>query len=153
MIPTLALKPVMDRLPAGFDELRAEANAEGYRFVERLAKDWEENAARFDRDGEALLAAYVGDVLAAIGGITLDPLVADMLRVRRFYVRSAFRGHGVGRRLVEALLEHPRRAGHTVVVNAARGSSPFWEVVGFVPDVRDGHTHALLPSLPAAHPR
>jgi GNAT superfamily N-acetyltransferase len=153
MIPTLALKPVIDRLPAGLDDLKAEASAEGYRFVERLSKEWEADAARFDRDGEALLAAHVSEMLAAVGGITLDPVLPGTLRVRRFYVRRSFRGYGIGRSLVEALLEYPRRSGRIVVVNAARGSSSFWEAVGFAPDARDGHTHVLLPSRPTAHPR
>ncbi len=58
------LQPVIEDLPAGFDALRAEALAEGYRFVERLAADWMSRALRFDREGEALLAAHVNGVLA-----------------------------------------------------------------------------------------
>ena len=34
------LQRVIKELPAGFDALRAEARAEGYLFVERLATDW-----------------------------------------------------------------------------------------------------------------
>jgi GNAT superfamily N-acetyltransferase len=148
----LAFERVIDRLPAGFDDMRSEATAEGYQFVERLSTEWEANATRFDRDGEALLAAHASDVLAAIGGITFDPVVTGASRMRRFYVRRLFRGNGIGRGLVEALLAYPRRAGRIVVVNAARGSSPFWEAVGFVPDTRDGHTHILPTSHPTAHP-
>ena len=33
------LEPVLDALPVGFDALRAEAFAEGFRQVERLAAD------------------------------------------------------------------------------------------------------------------
>jgi GNAT superfamily N-acetyltransferase len=148
----LAFEPVIDRLPAGFDDMRTEAAAEGYRFLERLFNDWEANATRFDRDGEVLLAAHVSGVLAAIGGVTFDPVVTGASRMRRFYVRCPFRGNGIGRRLVEALLEYPRRAGRIVVVNAARGSSPFWEAVSFVPDMRDGHTHILSTSHWTARP-
>jgi len=78
---------------------------------------------RFDRDGEELLAAHMDGVLVAIGGLALDPLVPGAMRMRRFDVRPSFRRHGIGRSLVEGLLEHPRRTGHIVVVNAARGSS------------------------------
>jgi hypothetical protein len=45
---------------------------------------------RFDRPGEGLLTAYSAGVLAAIGGITIDPIVPDALRMRRFYVRPGF---------------------------------------------------------------
>lgn len=138
---------VIGKLPDGFDELRGEAYAEGYRFVERLATDWAAGTTRFDRHGEALLAAYMDGVLAGIGGRTLDPVVPDALRVRRFYVRAACRNQGTGRRLVEALLEFPRRAGTVVLVNAAQGSAAFWEALGFVPERRDGHSHVFDPGI------
>ena len=137
----LKLQRVMKELPAGFDTLRAEARAEGYRFVERLATDWLSLTTRFDRDGEALLAARVNGVLAGIGGLTIDPVVPDALRMRRFYVRLAYRRGGIGRKMATALLEPARSAGGLVTVNAAPASAAFWESLGFVADARDGHTH------------
>jgi GNAT superfamily N-acetyltransferase len=92
---------------------------------------------------EALIAVHVGGTLAAVGGITRDPVMVRALRMRRFYVRRAFRGRGIGRRLVEALLDG-RHGEWTVVVNAGRRSSRFWEAVGFASDARDEHTHVLL---------
>ena len=138
-VPTL--QRVTTELPAGFDALRAEARAEGYRFVERLANDWISLTARFDRDGEALLAVRVNGVLAGIGGLTIDPVVLDALRMRRFYVRLAYRRSGIGRKIATALLEPARSAGGLVTVNAAPASTAFWESLGFVADARDGHTH------------
>ena len=138
----LELEPVLGALPAGFDALRADALAEGFRQVERLASDWEAGRTRFDRDGEALLAARLNGVLVGIGGLTMEPVVPGALRMRRFYVRPASRRIGVGRRLVTALL-----AGvdgyRSITVNAAPASVAFWESVGFNPDPRDGHTHVL----------
>ena len=133
---------VVEDLPTGFDALRAEARAQGFRQVERLAADWEARTTRFDREGEALIAARVNGVLAGIGGLTIEPVVPDALRMRRFYVRSAFRRSGVGRQLTTALLArvHDDRL---ITVNAAPASIPFWEAVGFTPDARDGHTHIL----------
>jgi GNAT superfamily N-acetyltransferase len=96
---------------------------------------------RFDRPGEALLAAYSEGVLAAIGGITIDPIVPDALRMRRFYVRPAFRRTGIGREIAHALLERAFRTSRVVTLNAAVDSVPFWENLGFAPQVRDGHTH------------
>jgi GNAT superfamily N-acetyltransferase len=135
------IQRVIEKLPAGFDALRAEARAEGYRFAERLATDWLSGTIRFDREGEALLAARVNGVLAGIGGLTIEPVVPDALRMRRFYVRLAYRRTGIGRKLAIALLERARSASGLVTVNAAPASAPFWESLGFAPDVRDGHTH------------
>jgi GNAT superfamily N-acetyltransferase len=64
--------------------------------------------------------------------------------MRRFYVRLEFRRGGVGRRLAAALLDPALRSGRPVMVNAASGSGPFWESLGFAPDPRDGHTHVLI---------
>jgi len=138
----LELEPVLDALPAGFDVLRADALAEGFRQVERLAADWEAGTTRFDRDGEALLAARLNGVLVGIGGLTIEPVVPGALRMRRFYVRPAFRRLGVGRRLVTALLVGVD-GNRSITVNAAPASIAFWERVGFSPDPCDRHTHIL----------
>ncbi len=131
-----------EALPAGLPALRAEARHEGFRFLERLASDWEAGTARFDRPGEVLLAGLVADVLAGVGGLTLDPVAPSALRMRRFYVHPAFRRCGIGRALARALLERPGTAGRRVTVNAGIAGAPmFWEALGFVADRCEGHTH------------
>jgi hypothetical protein len=55
----IELEPVSEELPAGFEALRAAAHTEGFRQAERLANDWHAATTRFDREGEALLAARV----------------------------------------------------------------------------------------------
>ena len=137
------IEPVAGILPAGFNELRAEAHAEGYRHLERLAVDWAAGALRFDGEAEALLAARSGAVLAGIGGLTRDPGDPVALRLRRFYVAKSCRRHGVGRALAVRLLARAAASGGPVTVNAAAGSEMFWQALGFHPDPRDGHTHVL----------
>jgi GNAT superfamily N-acetyltransferase len=139
--PEPELRLVIENLPAGFDALPEETRAEGYSFVQRLAADWEAHRIRFDRKGEALLAARVTGVLAGIGGLTIEPILPGALRMRRFYVRPLFRRAGIGRRLATALLEWARTTGLLVTVNAAPASVSSWESLGFAPDMRDGHTH------------
>jgi GNAT superfamily N-acetyltransferase len=139
--PPVRLEAVVDKLPADFGTMQAEARAEGYRFLDRLGSDWGAGAMRFDRPGEALLAAYSEDVLAAIGGITVDPIVPDALRMRRFYMRPAFRRTGIGREIALALLEGGLQRVRVVTLNAAEKSVPFWKAPGFVSEARDGYTH------------
>jgi GNAT superfamily N-acetyltransferase len=86
-----------------------------------------------------LLAAYDGDELAGIGGITLETALPGALRMRRFYIALAHRRTGIGRTLALALFEGAR--GRIITANAAAGSQAFWESFGFVPDRRDGRTH------------
>jgi GNAT superfamily N-acetyltransferase len=140
-VPPVRFEAVVDKLPADFEAMRAEARGEGYAFLDRLANDWASGAIRFDRSGEALLAAHSDGVLAAIGGITIDPVLPDALRMRRFYVRSAFRRIGIGREIAQVLLERASRSVRVVTLNAAVDSVPFWEALGFAPQVLDGHTH------------
>jgi GNAT superfamily N-acetyltransferase len=137
----IRLAQIADALPDEFETLRMEARAEGYNFIERLAAHWSSEAIRFDHDGEALLAAYVGGELAAVGGLTVDPAIPAALRMRRFYVRQRYRRSGIGRRLAAELIERASQAGRPVTVNAGQGSAAFWEALGFVSDERDGHTH------------
>src|ERR1700686_1980299 len=81
--------------------LLAESTAEGFRFVERLSREWEEGRSRFDKPGELLLAAYDRETLVAIGGLTPDPYSEEpgLGRLRHVYVRADSRRRGIGRRL------------------------------------------------------
>jgi GNAT superfamily N-acetyltransferase len=140
------LERIVEKLPFGFDLLRAEAQAEGYRHLERLAEEWSAGTMRFDREGEVLLAARFDADLAGIGGLTIDPALPGALRMRRFYVGKSFRRNGIGRALAEKLLAHARASGGPVTVNAAAGSELFWVSLGFVSDLRNGHTHVVVES-------
>ncbi|HEY2048408.1 MAG TPA: GNAT family N-acetyltransferase [Caulobacteraceae bacterium] len=135
------LEPIIGELPAGFDDLRAEARAEGHRFVDRLAVDWGERTMRFDGRGELLLAGFADGELAGIGGLTIESAIPNALRMRRFYVRPSHRRTGVGRKLALALLDHGKDVAKIITVNAQEASFPFWESLGFVRDARDGLTH------------
>jgi len=137
----IRLERVVDTLPAGLDEMRAEARAEGHRMLDTLAAEWESGQNRFQREGEALFAAYLGDTLAGIGGLTTEPTIPGGYRMRRFYVRIACRRSGVARNLALRLLGGT--FSHTVTANAAGGSESFWEALGFVPNRRDGYSHSL----------
>src|SRR4051812_18002373 len=101
---SMMVKPIVNSLPTGFDKLRAEARAEGHQFLDRLAKDWAFGVMRFDQPGEAFLAAYSGDVLAGVGGITTDPVIPDALRMRRFYIWPRFRRSAIGQTIAIMLL-------------------------------------------------
>lgn len=140
----MRLELVVEALPAEFDQLRAESGAEGHRFLDRLVNDWATGLMRFDRPGEILLATYSDDdMLVGVGGITVDPEISGALRMRRFYVRSAFRRTGIGRTIAETLLESAIREVDIITLNAAPASFRFWESLGFVPDKQAGHSHVL----------
>ena len=63
---SLFLARISNSLPAAFDVLRSEAEAEGYHHMNRLAAEHAENPKMF----QAIFAAYAGGKLAGIGAIT-----------------------------------------------------------------------------------
>ena len=144
---TIRLERVVKILPRGLAIVRAEARTAGYRFLERLVTEWDTGVMRFDRPGEILLVAYSGKTLAGIGGITIDPVVPGALRMRRFYVRAAFRRTGIARTIAEALLASAKAA-PLITVNAAPGSEQFWEALGFAREPSDGSAAALTEIRP-----
>jgi GNAT superfamily N-acetyltransferase len=137
----LRLELITAALPIGFEQLQAEARANGHSMLDTLAAEWSSGGKRFDHPGEMLLAAYVADALAGIGGLTQEPALPGALRVRRFYVALAYRRHGIGRALADSLLG--QATARTITCNAAAGSEAFWEALGFVTDRGDKRTHLL----------
>jgi GNAT superfamily N-acetyltransferase len=82
-------------------------------------------------------------MLVGVGGITVDPEIPEALRMRRFYIRPAFRRTGIGRAIAETLLERTIRKVDIITLNAAPASFRFWDSLGFVPDRQAGQSHVL----------
>lgn len=62
--------------------------------------------------GRFLLARVDG---AAAGCVALRPLEPRVCEMKRLYARPARRGLGIGRKLVESLLDHARRIGYSTM--------------------------------------
>ena len=80
--------------------------------------------------GGQFLLAFVDGMLAGCGGVRAlpDADYANACEMKRLYVRPAFRRFGLGRMLVQALIDEARRAGYSVLLldtlddmEAARG--------------------------------
>ncbi|HWU14723.1 MAG TPA: GNAT family N-acetyltransferase [Caulobacter sp.] len=147
----IQLVRISDDLPEGFDALLANAASEGVGNMALLAAHWASGDQRFERDGEALLGALLAGELAGIGGLSIEPAATEPARrVRRFYVRPAFRRQGVGRTLASALIQEALDQVDLLTCNAAASpaAAPFWEAQGFWPDVSGPWTHVLRRSPP-----
>lgn len=130
----------------GIEQLRKEALDEGYKFIERLVEDWSSGENCFDAPGEILCGCTDQGVLVAVGGLNRDPFVAlsDVGRIRRVYVRPAWRNKGIGEALVTTLVENARRSFRCVRLRADnRRAAQLYERLGFSPDPDSSATHLL----------
>src|ERR1700678_2628308 len=102
----IAIQKIALPIP-GMERLQSEARAEGYDFIETLVEEWANAQNRFDAPGEILCGHLDHGLLVAVGGLNCDPFAgrADVGRVRRIYVRPAWRAKGIGRALGTTLIE------------------------------------------------
>ncbi|OWK20967.1 acetyltransferase [Mesorhizobium amorphae CCBAU 01583] len=129
-----ALKRLRPTTPA-FRALKEESRLEGYWMLVRLADGWASRRNRFLKRGEALFGAWHGRDLVGVCGLNIDPYFEnrEQGRVRHLYVSALHRRNGVGRMLVETVVDRARR--HFVVLNtrAPQEAFAFYEGLGFEP--------------------
>lgn len=135
------------KLPiAGMDLLGEEARNQGYRFIDTLLGEWTSAKNRFEAPGEILCGYLDQGLLVAVGGLNQDPFIQDpnVGRIRRVYVRSAWRNKGIGRALITTLLDHARMNFRCVRLRTENSEAArIYEKIGFSP-IDDAHaTHIL----------
>ena len=130
----------------GVERLQQEACGEGYDFIETLVEEWASAENRFDAPGEILCGHLEEGLLVAVGGLNLDPFAGrpDMGRLRRVYVRPAWRNKGIGRALVTALVDQARTHFRCVRLRAENADAArLYERLGFSPVQNPDATHIL----------
>ncbi|MGX9965276.1 GNAT family N-acetyltransferase [Roseomonas sp. F4] len=122
-------------LPDQFDDLAADAIGDGQRILEVVREDWQQDVLRFSAAGDALFAAFAGQALLGLCGLTRDPYLSleHIGRVRRLYVLRPARRAGVGRALVEAVASAATAHGYARLrVRAPVSAHTFYERCGFL---------------------
>ena len=127
-----------------FAVLVAESEQAGLSLVRRLVDEWRDGTNRFDRPGEALFGASIDGTLVGVGGLNIDPYLRDdrVGRVRHLYVLVARRRLGVGRVLMDRVLEAAR--GRFAVLRLSTrnpAAARFYEALGFRPVSAPHCTH------------
>jgi GNAT superfamily N-acetyltransferase len=141
------VEALQDLPPDAIAPLVADSERDGRRFVSRLHDEWRQGTNRFDRPGEALFGAWVAELLVGVCGLTVDPYAGDerIGRVRHLYVLVAYRRLGVGRLLVERVVEAARARFVTLRLRTANpAAARLYEALGCARCVDSGDaTHAL----------
>jgi ribosomal protein S18 acetylase RimI-like enzyme len=135
----------------GIEQLQTEALEEGFLHIEKLFRDWRSGANRFNEPGEKLYGCMDQATLVAIGGLNRDPFAGrpDVGRIRRVYVRPAWRNRGIGNALIHALVKDARSSFtslhlHTENPAAAR----LYERIGFSRLLTADATHVFFLDRP-----
>jgi GNAT superfamily N-acetyltransferase len=122
----------------GMEAMFADATSEGFDFVLALIEEWENGTNRFDGPGERLCGYREGDQIVAVGALTIDPFIAyverpETGRIRRMFVRPAWRNRGIGRAIVETLIADARRGFRNVRLRAENDDAArLYERLSFV---------------------
>ncbi len=137
-----------------FEALFYDALQTGFAAITRLVDDWRSGVNRFAKPREVLLAAWIGDRMAGIGGLNIDPYAnrPDVGRIRRLYVLSNARREGVGTLLVEAI-ESAASASEMATIQLRtvdQRSATFYEGLGYLP-IHGEATVTHRKALPAPH--
>jgi GNAT superfamily N-acetyltransferase len=146
-MPDIQIIP-LDHLP--LDDLHPmleESRAQGFGFLDRLVDEYDRGINRFDKPGEGLFGVYSGGEMIAIGGLNHDPYLgqSDVARVRRVYVRSAWRRKGVGKRLVQHIIASAREHFRLLTLRTMTAEADqFYWAIGFQtgPEIENA-THYL----------
>ncbi|WP_419893502.1 GNAT family N-acetyltransferase [Oceanobacillus kimchii] len=98
------------------DLLIEDSLSEGYKFIKRLVDEYTLGSNKFDNNGEALYVARINDEVIGIGGLNIDPYLnlSDVGRVRHLYVLRKNRGIGVGKKLLNTIIDEARGSFRTI---------------------------------------
>jgi GNAT superfamily N-acetyltransferase len=136
--------PIEDLQP-----LLEESRAQGFTFVDRLATEYLDGTNRFAGPTEALFGIYCDRRLVAIGGLNRDPYLQQAAtgRVRHVYVLAAWRGQGIGRRLVGRIIAEARPHYRLLTLRTvSEQADRFYRAIGFQtePEIPNATHHLVL---------
>jgi GNAT superfamily N-acetyltransferase len=130
-----------------FTDMIAESLNADFPAIQRLADEWISKANRFDRNGEALFVAKQGDRIIGVCGLNIDPYAnsATTGRVRHLYVMLEHRRRGIGRALVERVIDEASlNFDHLHLRTHSNVADQFYRAIGFTSHYGDEYcTHTL----------
>ncbi|WP_095090843.1 GNAT family N-acetyltransferase [Mesorhizobium sophorae] len=140
------LKRLRPTTPA-FDALKEASRLEGYWMLVRLADGWASGRNKFLKRGEALYGTWHGRDLAGVCGLNIDPYFGarDQGRVRHLFVGARHRRTGLGRMMVETVIDRARQHFAALNTRAPQEAFAFYERLGFQPVIGEEFvTHRMI---------
>ncbi len=118
-----------------FKYLVQESKEEGFKFLQKLINEYENELNTFNKSGECLYGIFQGEKLIGIGGLNADPYTENnkIGRLRRFYIAKDYRRIGLGKLLLNKLLSHAEKYFKVVVLHTdTKQGDVFYTANGFV---------------------
>jgi GNAT superfamily N-acetyltransferase len=143
----IVITPIPHLQVSIIDHLVTESLTEGFRFLERLVKEYQSGVNRFDKSGEVLLIATCQKITIGIGGLNHDPYTNSprIGRLRHLYVALAWRRQGVGRLLVRQLVQMARPHYQLLTLRTdTPAAAQFYENLDFIANPTWDHTSHYL---------
>jgi ribosomal protein S18 acetylase RimI-like enzyme len=145
---TFIVEQVKNLRDLDISRLVSESEAEGYRFLSRLVKEYMNGSNTFNKPGEALFCIRnnAGEVVA-IGGVNQSPVSdrAEVARLRRFYVLSSARRQGVGSILLKELVNHSSgKFSEMTLKTESSNADAFYRANGFITDDSSAATTHIM---------
>jgi GNAT superfamily N-acetyltransferase len=140
------IRPICTADAGELHHLAEIATAEGFKFVQRLLHDVENESVAFDDRGEFFLCVIDGGEIIAVGGVTLDPYVraANVGRIRHVYVHPQHRAKSVGRYLLREIERRAKAVYATLRLRTdTEAGARFYEALGYRRVNSSTATHTL----------
>lgn len=115
------------------EELILESSSENFRHMQRLYDDFQSGKNRFDKPGEMLFLAKIGERVIGVCGLNrYDYWGENVARLRRMYVVKEYRRMGIARELTEEIIKNAREKFDTIVLKTDNpGAFAFYKNLGF----------------------
>ncbi|MES2765239.1 MAG: GNAT family N-acetyltransferase [Bacteroidota bacterium] len=129
----ISLYKVTEFSYADIAELITTSTAENFRHMQRLWDDFQIGKNRFDKRGEILLLAKIGEKVVGVCGLNrYDYWGENVARLRRMYVLKEYRRMGIARKLTEEIIKNARENFDTIVLKTDNpGAFAFYKSLGF----------------------
>lgn len=145
---TIEIEQILNVSRQELEALKVASLGEGFRFIERLAEEWDSGQNRFLEPGESLWGAFLGEEMIGICGLNRDPYARNENagRLRHLYVLPVRRREGAGRALVHVVLGKAREHFARLYLRTDNSAAAaFYERIGFVRVAGKEHvTHQLV---------
>lgn len=144
----LSIQPITQPTSEDFQPLIDSSTLEGYDFIQKLWDEYQSGENTFDENGAALLGAYENNRLVAVGGVHADPYLKKPTigRIRHVYVLPDYRRGGIGKKLVQALIDYASDQFTTFTLRTmTQHGQDFYKAIGFTDEPRFADaTHWLM---------